>query len=388
MSESFYSSDVIIIGASLAGCAAAIELGRSGRSVLLLDKATFPRRKPCGEGLSSRGRAELLRLGIGEREVREIGLELRGYRVDRNGSTIELVDSSGLVGIARENLDDLVLRRAISYQSVCFQGGISVRGVHLEKGCFRVESNGGELSSRFVILADGSNSKSARSLGLAVPELNRPRYGTSSAWRVTRGSLPSFVTVAFVDGGELYVTPLLNGRCNVSVLGTKQLVQRASRSDETRAMLKRVSSMADLEFDIIGDPLGAGPVNIGYRASEIDGALLVGDACETLDPCGGFGMTHALISGRIAAECLHRALSAQAGSEELSRYAHEREQAVRDIRGFTRLTSYMMGSELGRLTLPLVAKLGMAGMISNAAHSPTERRLVGSVIRTAGVRSS
>jgi flavin-dependent dehydrogenase len=99
-------------------------------------------------------------------------------------------------------------------------------------------------------------------------------------------------------------------------------------------------------------------------------------------------MTHALISGRIAAECLHRALSAQAGSEELSRYAHEREQAVRDIRGFTRLTSYMMGSELGRLTLPLVAKLGMAGMISNAAHSPTERRLVGSVIRTAGVRSS
>jgi len=388
MSESLYSSEVIIIGASLGGCAAAIELARSGRSVLLLDKATFPRRKPCGEGLSSRGRAELLRLGIGERELQEIGLDLRGYRIDRNGSTIELVDSSGLVGVARESLDDLVLRRAISYQSVCFRGGISVRGVHAKNGCFRVESNGGELSSRFVILADGSNSRSARSLGLTVPELNRPRYGTSSAWRVTRGSLSPFVTVALVDGGEMYVTPLRNGRCNVSVLGTKELVQRAIRSDETLVMLRRVTSMADLDFDIIGDPLGAGPVNIGYRASEIGGALLVGDACETLDPCGGFGMTHALISGRIAAECVCRALSRQTRGDELSRYAHEREQVVRDIRGFTRLTSYMIGSELGRFTLPLAARLGMAGMVSRAAHTPTESRLVGSVIRTVGVRSS
>jgi flavin-dependent dehydrogenase len=151
-------------------------------------------------------------------------------------------------------------------------------------------------------------------------------------------------------------------------------------------MLKRVTSMADLQFDITGDPLGAGPVNIGYRASEIAGALLVGDACETLDPCGGFGMTHALISGRIAAECVCRALSAQARGDELSRYAEEREREVRDIRGFTRLTSYMMGSEFGRLTLPLAAKLGMAEMISHAAHKPKERPLVGSVIRTVGAR--
>ena len=236
------------------------------------------------------------------------------------------------------------------------------------------------------MLADGSNSRSARSLGLSVPMVSRPRYGSSFAWRVSRGRLEPFVHVSLVEGGEIYVTPLLDGSCNVSVLGTKSLVQRASRGDETRAMLKRIGSMADLEFERVGDPLGAGPVNIGYRASEIAGALLVGDACETLDPCGGFGMTHALISGRLAAECLHRALSAQAGGEELSRYAHEREQAVRDIRGFTRLTSYMIGSEFGRLTLPLAAKLGMAGMISRAAHTPKDRPLVRSVIRSVGVR--
>lgn len=386
MRESSFSPEVIIIGASLAGSAAAIELARSGRSVLLLDKATFPRRKPCGEGLSSRGREELIRLGIGDQEITEIGFGLRGYRIDRKGSMIELVDSSGLVGVPRDNLDALVLRRALSFPSAKFRSDFTVRGIHREADCFRVVSHGGELTSRFLILADGSNSRSARSLGLSVPVVNRPRYGTSSAWRVTRGSLPPFVTVSLVEGGEMYVTPLQNDRCNVSVLGTKQLVQRASRSEEARAMLKRVTSMADLQFDITGDPLGAGPVNIGYRASEIAGALLVGDACETLDPCGGFGMTHALISGRIAAECVCRALSAQARGDELSRYAEEREREVRDIRGFTRLTSYMMGSEFGRLTLPLAAKLGMAEMISHAAHKPKERPLVGSVIRTVGAR--
>jgi flavin-dependent dehydrogenase len=385
MSEGGSSSAVIIIGASLAGCAAAIELGKCNVSTLLLDKATFPRRKPCGEGLSSRGSAELIRLGVSKREIREIGRELRGYRIYRDSSAIELPDSSGLIGVPREILDDLLLARALSYKYVRFCSGVTARGVHRESDGFRIETSIGDLTSRFVIIADGGNSKSARSLGLSSAEVIRPRYGTSSAWRVTSGTLEPFVSVSLVEGGEMYVTPLLDGRCNISVLGTKELVQRASRSDETRKMLEAGSAMANIEFDQEGASLGAGPVNVGYRASEVHGALLVGDACETLDPCAGFGMTHALISGRIAAECVSRAVSSREPARELAHYEYEREQAVRDIRGFTRLTSYMMSSELGRRTLPLAAKLGIAERISHAAHMPHERPFIGSVIRTVGV---
>jgi len=385
MSEGRSPPTVIVVGASLAGTAAAIELARNGVSVLLLDKATFPRRKPCGEGLSSRGRAELLRLGMSARDIDEIGYQLRGYRIYRNDSAIELSDSSGLVGVPRERLDDRVLARALSYKHVHFRGGVTARGLHREDDRFRVETSGGELTSRFVIIADGGNSKCARSLGFSPSEVLRPRYGTSSAWRVTRGALEPFVAVSLVEGGEIYVTPLADRRCNVSVLGTKELVQRASRGDDTLKILEVVSATTKLELDQEGAPLGAGPVNVGYRVSEIQGALLVGDACETLDPCGGFGMTHALISGRIAAECVNRARASSAPSRELARYTDEREQAIRDLRGFTRLTSYMMGSELGRRALPLAAKLGVAGMISQAAHMPQERPFIGSVIRTVGV---
>ncbi len=385
MSDGGSSPTVIIIGASLAGSAAAIELARCGVSALLLDKATFPRRKPCGEGLSSRGSAELIRLGLSKREIQEVGRELRGYRIYRNGAAIELPDSSGLIGVPREKLDQRVLGHAISRQGIRFRGGITVRSVHRESDGFRVETSIGDVTSRFVIIADGGNSKCARSLGFSPAELLRPRYGTSSALRVTSGTLEPFVSVSLVEGGEMYVTPLVDGRCNVSVLGTKELIQRASRSDEMRKMLEADGATANVEFDQEGPSLGAGPVNVGYRASEIHGALLVGDACETLDPCGGFGMTHALISGRIAAECVSRAISSSEPARELARYAYEREQAVRDLRGFTRLTSYMMSSELGRRTLPIAAKLGVAGVISDAAHMPHERPFIGSVIRTVGV---
>ena len=56
--------DVVIVGAGPAGCAAAIELRRAGRSVVVLDKATFPRDKCCGDGLTTLALRELESLGL------------------------------------------------------------------------------------------------------------------------------------------------------------------------------------------------------------------------------------------------------------------------------------------------------------------------------------
>ena len=46
-------ADVVVVGAGPAGTAAAIHLARAGRDVLLVDKATFPRDKCCGDGLTT-----------------------------------------------------------------------------------------------------------------------------------------------------------------------------------------------------------------------------------------------------------------------------------------------------------------------------------------------
>ncbi|MCH2423786.1 MAG: FAD-dependent oxidoreductase, partial [Acidimicrobiales bacterium] len=65
MSDAVRTVDVLVVGGGPAGSAAAITATRAGRSVLLVDKATFPRDKCCGDGLTT------LALRLGE----QLGLD-------------------------------------------------------------------------------------------------------------------------------------------------------------------------------------------------------------------------------------------------------------------------------------------------------------------------
>lgn len=70
-------TDVLIAGGGIAGSALAIGLGQRGLSVEVFERASFPREKPCGEGLMPAGVASLERLGV---PVINEGLEFVGIR--------------------------------------------------------------------------------------------------------------------------------------------------------------------------------------------------------------------------------------------------------------------------------------------------------------------
>ena len=70
-------TDVLIAGGGLAGSAAAIQLARIGFSVELFERASFPREKPCGEGLMPAGVAALERIGLNA----SAGAPFRGIRL-------------------------------------------------------------------------------------------------------------------------------------------------------------------------------------------------------------------------------------------------------------------------------------------------------------------
>src|SRR5690242_6253406 len=142
------SYDVAVIGAGPGGSTAAHRLARAGARVLLIDKATFPRDKPCGGGVTLRA-ARLLPFSLDpvvEDVITRVEIGLR-YR-----SSFTRTARGPLVYMTqRKRLDDFLLRKA------------QAAGAHVEEGT-TVDAR--ELDARFVVGADGCNGVSAKQLGL------------------------------------------------------------------------------------------------------------------------------------------------------------------------------------------------------------------------------
>src|SRR5262249_57340379 len=112
------SHDAIVVGAGPAGSSAAYWLASAGLDVVLLEKATFPREKVCGDGLTPRGTRALVDIGIDVSE--QAGwLHNRGLRVIGGGQRLHLdwpeltsFPSYGLVR-PRADLDALLAQQAV-----------------------------------------------------------------------------------------------------------------------------------------------------------------------------------------------------------------------------------------------------------------------------------
>jgi flavin-dependent dehydrogenase len=310
-------------------------------------------------------------------------MSLNGYRIFQNGAYFQIPERTGLVGVARAELDDLLLRRVRESSSVDLLMGekATLREVG-PRGC-RVAVGSKEVRGGILIIADGANSPMLRSLGRYVPAPKSARLGTSSGWRVALGSLEPKVHTFLVPGGEVYFTPLTNGRVNVSALGSLGLIQELSHEHTLRAKIRRMSESLEVSLSLEHPPISCGSISTQYRGARCQEAFVVGDACETFDPCAGFGMTHALMSGRLAGESVLKALGEADLSSALAYYERTREARVRDVRGFTRLTAATMVSSLGRRSLPFLISTGVAAVVAESVHRADRISFVRRVVSAA-----
>src|SRR3954447_12694851 len=121
--------DVLIVGAGPAGSVAGAILARAGARVRILDRATFPRDKLCGDTINPGTLARLQALdlagGIDENALRVGGMRVTGER----GVAVEGCYPRGLTGraITRRDLDWLLLQQAIA-AGCQFDSGVTVRG--------------------------------------------------------------------------------------------------------------------------------------------------------------------------------------------------------------------------------------------------------------------
>ncbi len=166
-------TDIVVIGAGPAGSSAAAWAARSGRDVVLVDAAVFPRDKTCGDGLTPRAVAELDLLGLGEwvrSHTTNKGLRLSGF-----GQELELEWPGDVVPADRQRHPppDRTRRRHSPVRRRIGRGhGRGHQAVDVELDGDRVAavvlagpSGRSTLRCRTLIIADGVRSTLGKKLG-------------------------------------------------------------------------------------------------------------------------------------------------------------------------------------------------------------------------------
>lgn len=305
--------EVVVVGGGPAGSAVAMRLARRGHDVLLLDRAEFPRRKPCGECVNPAGVAALRDLGMLDAVEAAGPARLAGWRLRADGGGFDGAFAAPLhaLGIPRTVLDTLLLDAARA-AGVEVRTGTRVADVLREgdgaAGVRAVGPDGAltDVRARLVIGADGLRSVVLRRLALLR---RRPRLHKVALAAHVRG-------IGSLDGrGELHlsargcagVADVGDGTANATVVayGEEAARVRGGANGYFDAALRRYG------FDSaerVEEVLATGPFDCPVRSAVAAGALLVGDAAGYYDPFTGQGIYRALRGAELAAEVSSAAL--------------------------------------------------------------------------------
>ena len=304
--------DLVIVGGGPAGSAAAITAARSGLSVLLVDRATFPRDKCCGDGLT----ALALRLGeglgldplliLGWQTVEDLVIHQPGGRSTR----YPLPRGDGLYAavVPRMQYDAALLDLARS-AGADVRDGHGLTGITVDGDVATLEVEGlGTIRATTVVAADGMWSPTRKLLGLASS-------GYRGEWQAFRqyvadvGPAAADLHVWFEPDllpGYAWSFPLPGGRANVGfgvLRGGQVAVGDTGRIWD--GLMDRPAIRA-----VLGDnarPEGrrsAWPIPARVDAAVLDHGpvLFVGDAASASDALTGEGIGQALQTGILAAE--------------------------------------------------------------------------------------
>lgn len=326
-----FTADVCIIGGGPGGCAAALQLAKHGIRSTLIEKATFPRDKVCGDALSGKVMRTLERLdpalaakvNADAHRMPSWGVTFvapggKSLRVPFSRET-GIGDAPGAI-LPRLDFDAILFDAVKRNHHVQVMEGVQAKSYeHTEKG-WRISLVGNELPTancQLILAADGANSHFARHVaGLPM----EPKHHAAGVRAYYRGILDldpqGFIELHFLKElvpGYLWIFPLPGGRANVG-LGLRSDHVRERRLDLRAELLRLVSTHPTLKdrfthAELEGSVQGLGlPLASKRHPLSGDGYLLIGDAGHLIDPFTGEGISHAMISGVHAADVASEAM--------------------------------------------------------------------------------
>ena len=346
--------DVVIVGGRVAGSATALLLARLGHDVVVVDRASFPSDTLSTHSIARSGVVQLNRWGLldavldsGVPAIRQITFHADGESVTQQVKHRAGVD---LVVAPRRNVLDTILVSAAELAGATVRTGVTVSGVQRDDRGRVVGVHGHdragagvEIGARFVIGADGLQSRVARAVGASLTELRHANGATQYAYyagipwpgiefypaeRALAGIFPT-------HGGQACIwicTPAADAKAvrhrsgtrveafdallSVSALGLAERLRTARRTSPVLGVLRQPNQL---------------------RQAYGPGWALVGDAGYHRDAVTGYGISDAFRDAELLAVALDRALTGHPGigaaaeAFAMAQYQRERDHALRGI---------------------------------------------------------
>ncbi|MCB8971151.1 MAG: NAD(P)/FAD-dependent oxidoreductase [Thermoleophilales bacterium] len=333
-------SDVVVVGARLAGCALAAPLARAGRKVVVLDRMSFPSDQLSTHVLFSNGVAELASLGALPRilaldptKVHRVALHagdvcmvepMRPFDgIDYGVCVPRDMQDVCLVEAAREQGAEI--RERSTFESPLWRNG-RVSGVRYRDG----DGEEHEIEASLVVGADGRRSSVAAAVGAFAP-YRRSRNGRGLVFRYmddpSADPADRDTYIQWRDGTSFaYAFPCTPaGRLLVLFMGHRDEVSDARRDPEGHwrrkvaehpALARRLAGVDESSYSKVRSTASTPAF---FRASSGPGWALAGDAGHFKDPVTGQGMRDSLWMGRTLAERVMPALDDPAAVDRVTR---------------------------------------------------------------------
>jgi flavin-dependent dehydrogenase len=281
-----------VIGGGPAGLAAAIAARRKGFSVIVADGAEPPIDKACGEGMMPETQAALRNLGV---EIpASAGFRFRGIKFVQDGvhATADFSAGQG-IGIRRTVLHEYLIQEAekcgVHLLWKTPVTGIADHGVHLP---------GGEVPSRWIVGADGSNSRVRRWSDLNAKVHSSQRVASRRHFRVRPWE--EHMEIHWAPRAQAYVTPISNEEVCIVLMGETAEDANFDRAlGEMPELRERLASA-----DLCSRERGAITAMQSFVGVWRGNVALVGDASGGVDAITGEGMRLAFRQAFALAEAM------------------------------------------------------------------------------------
>lgn len=314
---------VIIVGAGPGGCSAALFLAKEGYSVLLLDRAAFPRDKICGDGITQPSLWMLDRMGVLEKMEKQNPFRAYGFiitspagkRMKSETPPYKKFPMEYAYVMKRQVFDAVLLAHLKEINNIDIIEGFTVCDFVYDNGKMAgVTGARGDSAESFygeyIIGADGVHSVLARRLSLLN---NKPRHRAFAvrAYFDNIEGLEDHIEIHYDEAmlpGYGWIFPLSKTSANVGVgvmnrfcdsKGINALFElfvkeNVFAKDRLKGAVMEKGSFKGWALSMGGSPSKKSSGNV----------LFVGDAGSLVDPMTGEGIYHALRSGEYAAQAI------------------------------------------------------------------------------------